>query len=458
MPVVVATPDDVASLEAKVAEVTASLSTRIDGLQALIAKNAEAVAELRSQDAAFQASLVNLGNKVSDVDEQVAAIQVKLANMQGGGTSSPFTGFIFVDSYSGTDDQKLIAAIGAAKASNLKPLLILSAREWRFTQPIDAYTGFGITGPTWRSVEQARGGNPYPCIVKVSVSGGTEASPQPWIRFQAGNTFGCYIGNLTIEGSRGSIGIGSVNNGVMWTTTLHNLSWTNFACNLGYPGRKLLMTACTFSGYWNQNNHYVAAACIGGSDNSLWTDGSLMDSPPSFRGTPSGDYHLILDYMSKTVIGPLYMTAEQGSGIRVLGGSSTQGNTIITGARIEGRNASQSTYGALIRVEGGGLTLRDCWLGYAMSNPSAGSNPADKAVIEVSGSGELILGSVQYGLANGVTTATPLARATGSQATVVQEGYVSIFGQRRAKPSYAVSSGGAVLDYLGNPIPGVKTI
>ena len=47
-------------------------------------------------------------------------------------------------------------------------------------------------------------------------------------------------------------------------------------------------------------------------------DGSLIDSPPHIRGEPAGEYNLILDYMSKSVIGPLYMTCDRGSGIKVI--------------------------------------------------------------------------------------------------------------------------------------------
>jgi len=446
MPYSVPSTDELAAVDSKVDQVKASVDEA-----GIVAGNA-------LSQASQAASLA------SGFDERLSGVEAELAALGGpvGGNPPPaasaFTGFIHVDSYPGNDDQKLAAAMNAAKATSLKPLLILSARAWRFTKPIDAYTGFGLTGPTWRAVEQQRSGNPYPCLVRLNVEGGTAANPQPWLRFQSGNTFGCYIGNLTFEGNSGTIGIGSVNGGVAWTMTLHNLSFTNFASNLGYPGRKLLLTACTFSGYWNQNNHYVSAAVIGGSDNSLWMDGSLIDSPPHIRGEPAGEYNLILDYMSKSVIGPLYMTCDRGSGIKVIGSSSTQGNTIIQGARIEGRNRNTPCYGALVRVEGGGITLRDCWLGYAMKNPSAGSNPSDRAVVEVSGSGEAVLGSIQYGLAEGVPLSTPLARANGPEATVVQEGYVSIHGDRRAKPTFAVSNSGAVLDALGNSVPGVKTI
>ena len=50
-------------------------------------------------------------------------------------------------------------------------------------------------------------------------------------------------------------------------------------------------------------------------------------------------------------------------------------------------------------------------------------------LVEVSGSGEAVLGSIQYGLAEGVPLSTPLARANGPEATVVQEGYVSNIGR-----------------------------
>jgi hypothetical protein len=107
-------------------------------------------------------------------------------------------------------------------------------------------------------------------------------------------------------------------------------------------------------------------------------------------------FHASFDYLDKTVIGPMYVTADQNSGLLISGSSSlagsSEGQLVLTGTRVEGRNANTPTHGSLIRIEGGGTTLRDVWVSYGMSNPAAtGRN--DHGIIHITAGDHLIDGA-----------------------------------------------------------------
>lgn len=335
-----------------------------------------------------------------------------LNKIESGVFSAYDTAVVEVDSYSGTDEQKLTSAMAYAAAQTYKPTLRLSSRRWDFTTTRTLYTGFKITGSGYGgSVEQPRSGNPYGTYVKVSTGGGN-----PWLQVTS-DVYGCYVGNMSVEGTSTS-GFITSNGGTLWTSVLENLGFSAFSYVIGKTTSKLLMTACTFKGFWNINNSYGTAITIGGSDNTLWVDGCLLDSPPAFTGT-SVPYHMWCDYLEKSVIGPMFITCEAvPAGIRVTGNSSNAA-LIFTGLKVEGRNAGSSSYGSVVRIEGGRTTFRDCWLSYGYSAPGSSTRSNEGGVVTALG-GRTLFDGCWYARAgtDGVTETTPWIYASGSGTTV----------------------------------------
>jgi hypothetical protein len=114
-----------------------------------------------------------------------------------------------------------------------------------------------------------------------------------------------------------------------------------------------------------------------------------------------------LEYLSKTNVGPLYVTAANGwSALLVLGSDPSGTGLTITGARFEGygkasplgvrthsiesrylvlgvctyrQNADTPSNGALVVQQGGKVIWRNIWVAYGMTNPSAnGHSPVDQ--------------------------------------------------------------------------------
>lgn len=323
-------------------------------------------------------------NWADGVSGQTPISAARLNYMEQGIAGSYATGnepgIVEVDSYSGSDDTKLGEAMKYAAAQTYKPTLRLSNRAWTFYTERTLYTGFKITG-TGRGYEQPRGNNPYGTLVNISLSNG-----KAWLHV-ASATYGCYIGNLAFNGNNATrFMVSDSLSGVLWTTTIENVGFANFLNVLGYPGNPLYVTAVTFQGFWNINNSFNTGVTIGGSDSQLWTSGMLLDTPPNITPGGAGTFNLRCEGLGKTVIGPLYHTAQGVSGVLVTSTwSGQQGQLVFTGNRTEGRHADEWCRGALMIIEGNsGVILRDCWWGFAMGDPNNTGHPtADTGVIMV---------------------------------------------------------------------------
>jgi hypothetical protein len=309
-----------------------------------------------------------------------------------------------LDGFAGADDNaKLTAAMSYAAAQTYPPPILLAARNHTFSGQRTLYDGFalhGVPGPS-NAEKSSVGVTKTRCAVSVGsslpwlvASGGVADGAQVWdvsIRDIA------FVGNSTTQWMGGAA--------VLWVMHLNNLSFKDFKSILGSQSTKLLMNLCLIDGWMSLNASYNGAIHIGGSDNALFLGLTNLDSGTAYNsaGSANGQYHMWLDGCEKTTIGPMYITAEGGwNGIRVTGtayntdSSNLGGPNWIAGARIEGRNSGAPCNGSLVRVEGGMLTLRDCWLGYAMDSPSTpGHSPADAGAIHQSG-GQLLVDGCTY--------------------------------------------------------------
>lgn len=329
---------------------------------------------------------------------------------------------VALDTFDGaTDDDKLTAAMSYSAALTVPVPIRLGARIYTFNTARTLYDGFaligveGINNAELGSTKGAfktrvlnKGGNTW-----MSASGGGRSGSQNW---------DVTIRNIAFEGNSSTQWMGGA--AVIWCMWLSNLSFSGYKSILGSQATKLLINLCQFDGWLSFHNSYNGAIHIGGSDNALFLNETNIDSGTAFAPSGTNQYHLWLDSMEKTTLGPLYTTGEGAWGcIRVTGnanpananGSSNLGGPLwIYGAKIEGRNAGAPCNGNLIRVEGGQLQLSQLWLGYAMANPSAtgrtGTGNADEAVVHHTG-GVLMLTDVCYDKATAASLDVPLVKS-----------------------------------------------
>lgn len=308
-----------------------------------------------------------------------------------------------------SDDQMLTAAMSYAAAQTRPPAIKLYNRAYSFpTSGRQPYTGFRLIGPPGYS-------NPEKSAVNqaslITLGGGT------WLDNSTSSLFNVGLENLCIKGTSSTVVMAGT--GSYYCLQLRDLYVSNVSSTLGKPSQKLLITAAQFDGSWEVNNNYNTAFHLGGSDNTLWPAGMLIDSGVAYNNSSGavGDPHLWCNGLDKTSIGPLYMTTEgPWGGILVDGaaiGSSSTNQGVLwfhTGLRVEGRNPGQPCNGANIRVRGGNVSISQAWIGYGMSSPaSQGHTPTDGAMIDVTG-GYCTINDCTYDRATGVAESVYFAR------------------------------------------------
>jgi len=331
-------------------------------------------------------------------------------NSSSGSTSQ--TGGRTLESFSGgSDDAKLGAAMAYCNAQDYPPpILLLENRVYGpFTTQRTLYSGFKLLGgPAFSN--QYRGALSVPQRVDVQTSG-------PWLVLPSGNTFDVEIARLSFYSqSSNSEFMGNPNTGVLWTSCIRDVGFSLFKHVLGSPTNKLLLTACLFDGWWNINNSRNVSMTMGGSDNILWVGSQcLLDTPTSISSGGSVPYHLWLDYMEKTTIGQMFITGEQiPAAVRVTG-SATTGGLIFSGTRMEGRNSGAPSYGSVVRVEGGHVTFRDCWISYGYANPGSSGRSNEGGVVSVLG-GRVLFDACFYSRA--VAETVPWLYASGGSTQI----------------------------------------
>lgn len=373
-----------------------------------------------------------------------------IADAHGGLWGVPWMGFQN-QARTLTNDQVLDAFVTYASAQTYPPALIMpktSSLEF-LTANRTPYEGLRIWGstPGYQNPERSSGAAGQGTRIVLNFTG-------PWWNATAANTFQCSFGQLAFRGGSNASILGNSGSGTWYCLHMRDIFASNMRTVLGTQATKLLITAAQFDGAWEINNSYNGAFHLGGSDNTLWPAGMLLDSATAFlsAGGSTGQYHLWCDFLEKTSIGPLYITAEQGwGGIRVTGptspnsGASNAGIvTFLPGLKVEGRNSGQPCYGSLIRVEGGQIDLPYAWLSYAMSSPSSmGHTPTDAAAVDVLG-GVADLHGCRYDRATGVAEAVPFVNvAAGAEAWVTRQKLASRGGTWSGRP-IVKNSGGAI--------------
>jgi len=351
---------------------------------------------------------------------------------------------VYLDSFSGSsDDAKLSAAMSQESARDYPRPILLGPRQHTFTQSRPMYDGFALIGV--QGMSNAEIGSRGTTKTRVTVNtNGVWLQANGSVRSGSQN-WDVTIRNIAFTGTSSTQWMGG--SAVIWCMNLRDLSFSGFKSILGSQSSKLLINLCLLDGWLSFNNSYNGTIHVGGSDNNLFMGMTNIDSATAYLspGGSTGQYHVWLDGLEKTQIGPIYLTAEGGwGGIRVSGtaynttSSNLGGPNWIYGAKIEGRNAGASSNGNLIRVDGGSLIVRDSWLGYAMSSPSSqGHSPQDAGVVHQTG-GQVSLLGCTYDRASGVAETVPLLYQTGSSSRAALQDITigAKGGTWSAKPRY----------------------
>jgi len=392
-------------------------------------------------------NLNKLEGGVQGAHNLIAGHETRIVTLEGAPTpaaAGTMPGYIYLDSYTGTDDDKLTAAMADAQAATYHPTIRLSNRAHTFTLQRTLFDGFRLEGPPGYSNAEKGPAN-MTCL--VTLNGGNA-----WLTAPASvATFDVYIGQIAFKGTSSTQFMASSATQPLYCILLRDLSFSGFKSVLGSQAAKMLITAAQFDGYWEVNNSYNGAIHLGGSDNTLWPAGMLLDSATAYLspGGSNGQYHLWLDGLEKTSIGPIYITAEGGwGGIHITGAgigstSNNQGGPLVFsgGMKCEGRNAGAPCNGSLVRIDGGIVVLRDAWISYGMASPATpGHNPQDAGIVHQT-AGQLVMSGCTYDTATGVVETVPFLYGAGGEARISAQMRASKGGVWTGLPRYQAAGG-----------------
>lgn len=341
------------------------------------------------------------------------------ATLAGGGTGR--LGEVEVASFSGASySAKFRNALAAVGAMNPKPALVLTpgATIDAGSTPFLIPAGVSLVGGA--AVQTEFGHN---CPIYARATGGTAVFQTSPRGTNESGTKGWSMSNIAFEGLT-SISLFADNpmdsSGSIWAyNSLHNVCADQF--NHIYWGP---MLGTTITGTTYYNNMTNTAWYIVGSDNTLWTDGGFFEmnawSATTYATKAALPAMVRLGTLSKTTIGPMYITGSPTTVLQLNGGA---GGIALDNLTIEGRPVvgSAPNYmwcaGELIRLTGGSAILRNKWYGYAMKDPSA-TGRASEGYIHITGGNHLIDGGCVQVYSDQASSPPPFVRITGGSVIV----------------------------------------
>jgi hypothetical protein len=303
-----------------------------------------------------------------------------------------------LDSFPGTDDQKLTAAMAYAAQQPMGVAIQFPARKVTLSQTGRVpYNGMTLLGP---------GGSSGPKDIEVSAKCSTHV-----VQLNVSTNYSIYIADLAFQGSAGAqFWNGPYSAGAnLYSCQFHALSFLGFSSVFGNAASSVAFTGVVLSGTWVVEGAQDTSFHIGGSDSELWRYGYLNIDSPSGQG--GGKYQVVLDTLGKTNVGRIYVTSESGGwrGVKVTGNSR---GLNFWGSTSEGRNAGAPCDGTNWRIEGGQVGLHGIWTAYGMNNPAS----TEHGIIEVTG-GNVLVDRPVYDRGN-APLSVPLLYVSGGKAEI----------------------------------------
>ena len=348
---------------------------------------------------------------------------------------------IMLDSFTGTDDEKLTQALAVAKVSSPRRAIRLSGRAHTFTQTRTTFSGLRILGPNigWQNPEIAGTGGCLPqCTVTLNCGNGAKS----WLVGTA-TTYNVTIAGITFKSGNGVTQFyhHPYSGGTCYAATFDTLSFYGFKHVLGTPADPFSMTLVTTKGSWTCVAVQDTQFSLRGSDNFLWVAG---DMNYGWAGANGGKYLMRFSNLSKTSVRHLYLTARGGSrAILVEGPASQQGGLDISDCVVEGQNLNDPAMGALIVVKGGGVSFTNTKLNFGMARPTDFTDQKDTALIMVQG-GTALITNTWTCRASAASESVPVIAVSGGAAYVSR--VMGMGGSWAAKPKVVRTGGTLVAD------------
>jgi hypothetical protein len=348
---------------------------------------------------------------------------------------------ILLDSFTGTDDEKLTQALAAARASSPRRAIRLSARNHAFSQTRTVFSGLRILGPNvgWQNPEIAGTSGALPqCNVTLNCGSGAKS----WLVGTA-TTYNVTVGGIVFKSSNGVTQFfhHPYSAGTSYASTFDTLAFYGFKHVFGLPSDPFSMTLCTFRGSWTCVAVQDTQFSLRGSDNFLWCAGDLNYG---WRGANGGRYLMRFSNVSKTAVKHMYLTARGGSrGILVEGPASQQGGLDFSDCVIEGQNANDPAMGALVVIKGGGVSFTNTKLNFGMARPSDFTDQKDTALIMVQG-GTALITNTWTNRASATAESVPVVAVSGGAAHIWR--LIGMGGNWSGKPVVSRSSGTLDID------------
>ena len=348
---------------------------------------------------------------------------------------------IALDSFTGTDDEKLTQAMAAAQSSNPRRAIRLSARSHTFTQTRTTFSGLRIIGPNvgWQNPEIAGTSGALPqCNVTLNCGSGSRS----WL-VGTSTTYNVTVAGIVFKSSNAVTQFyhHPISAGTSYASTFDTLTFYGFKHVFGLPSDPFAMTLCTFSGSWTCVAVQDTQFSLRGSDNFLWCAGDINYG---WRGNNGGKYLIRFSNLAKTAVKHMYLTARGGSrAILVEGPASQQGGLDISDCVIEGQNAGDPAMGALIVVKGGGVSFTNTKLNFGMARPSDFTDQKDTALVMVQG-GTALITNTWTNRASATSESVPVVAVSGGTAYV--DRLIGMGGNWAGRPLVAKSAGTLVAD------------
>ena len=347
---------------------------------------------------------------------------------------------ILLDSYTGTDDQRLTAALAAAQASNPRRPIRLAARSHTFSLSRTTFSGLRILGPNigWQNPEISGTSGSLPqCTVTLNCGSGASS----WLVGTA-TTYDVTISGICFKSSNGATQFyhHPYSAGTSYATRLETLTFLGFKHVLGTPSDPFSATLNTWAGDWTLVGVQDTQFSLRGSDN--WLTPSSMNY--GWAGANGGKYLMRFSNVSKTSVRNLYLTARGGSrAVLVEGPASQQGGLDFSDCVIEGQNANDPAMGALIVVKGGGVSFTNTRLNFGMARPADFTDQKDTALVMVQG-GTALFTNTWTNRATATTESVPVVAVSGGQAHIST--LMGMGGNWAGKPKVARTGGVLVSD------------
>lgn len=345
---------------------------------------------------------------------------------QGIADAHGLTGGILLDSFGGSDDDKLTAAIAAQKAAAGMPAIVLAARNHRFNQTRQLYSGLKLVGSRPSGPKNLELSSSKFVASRVTLGSAISSGTASWWVNPASSVYDVFMADFGVSGNAGSsvhqfMDFPTFSGYTLYACEFRSLSFNFMRGVFGRKDRPCAFTQVVLSGHWTANNLWDTQFTIGGSDNLLWMGGQINIGPsssPVQTGNYAGNaYEIIFSSLSNTNVGYIYLTALNGwRGLKIMGSSGN--GLFLYGGVYEGYKGTGTTLsgpapGSLIRIEGGSGAFYGPNIGQGMNKPDA----AERGLVHMTGGEWMISGATFF--RGGMAETVPCIYQTGGRLAVL---------------------------------------